>query len=141
MHLRSYRDQGRQGASPCSSHPLLQDPWIRLPHQLVRFHGSVRHLSLRGTVESDTDAANRFGIIYQIPLYFSAVEQTTTSYAGLHLIPNAVFASTASLLAGIYMQKTGYYKKMLIISGVLGVVGPATMIVSTSSSNIAVERN
>ena len=39
---------------------------------------------------------SQFGIIYNIPLYFSAVEQTSTSYAGLHLIPNAILASTAS---------------------------------------------
>ncbi|KAK4700525.1 hypothetical protein P7C70_g5721, partial [Phenoliferia sp. Uapishka_3] len=69
----------------------------------------------------------QFGILYQVPLYFSAVEQTTTSYAGLHLIPNAVFASTASLLGGIYMAKTGNYRTMLITSGVLGVVGPLMM--------------
>lgn len=76
----------------------------------------------------------------EIPLYFSAVEQTTTSYAGLHLIPNAVFASTASLLSGIYMQKTGNYRVMLLIMGALGVVGPFTMIVSrllTMSESLA----
>ena len=39
---------------------------------------------------------SQFGILYNVPLYFSAVEQTSTSYAGLHLIPNAVLASTAS---------------------------------------------
>ena len=70
---------------------------------------------------------SQFGIIYQIPLYFSAVEQTTTSYAGLHLIPNAVFASTASLLAGIYMSRTGVYKNLLIISGLCGLLGPVLM--------------
>ncbi|KAM0755662.1 MFS general substrate transporter [Meredithblackwellia eburnea MCA 4105] len=69
----------------------------------------------------------QFGILYQVPLYFSAVEETTTSYAGLHLIPNAVFASTASLLAGIYMARTGNYRKMLITSGALGVIGPLMM--------------
>lgn len=69
----------------------------------------------------------QFAILYQVPLYFTAVEETTTSYAGLHLIPNAVVASTASLLAGIYMAKTGRYKVMLVAFGVLGFVGPLTM--------------
>ncbi|KAL7006572.1 hypothetical protein EMMF5_003738 [Cystobasidiomycetes sp. EMM_F5] len=71
---------------------------------------------------------SQFGIIYQIPLYFSAVEQTTTSYAGLHLIPNAIFASTASLLSGIYMARSGVYKNLLIFSGLCGLLGPVLMI-------------
>merc|ERR1711939_64362 len=81
---------------------------------------------------------SQFGIIYQVPLYFNAVEQTTSSYAGLHLIPNAVFASTASLLAGIYMSRTGKYKNLLVLSGLCGVLGPLLMVFwnykSTSSA-------
>lgn len=71
---------------------------------------------------------SQFALIYNIPLYFSAVEQTTTSYAGLHLIPNAVFASTASLLGGLYMSHTGRYKTMLICFGVCAVTGPISML-------------
>lgn len=69
------------------------------------------------------------------------------------LIPNAVFASTASLLAGLYMAKTGNYRVMLvgffpiwsakrtaysrirslqISTGALGVVGPLAMTVRGS---------
>ena len=33
----------------------------------------------------------QFGILYQVPLYFSAIEESTTSYAGLHLIPKFVY--------------------------------------------------
>lgn len=70
---------------------------------------------------------SQFGILYNVPTYFSAVEQTTTSAAGLRLIPNAIFASTASLLAGIYMSRTGVYKNLLILSGLSAVLGPAMM--------------
>lgn len=73
---------------------------------------------------------SQFGILYNVPLYFSAVEQTTSSYAGLHLIPNAVFASAASLFAGIYMARTGVYKNLLILSGVCGMLGPILMYTS-----------
>lgn len=41
----------------------------------------------------------------QVPLYFSAVQQTSTSAAGLHLIPNAVLASFASLACGVIMSR------------------------------------
>lgn len=56
----------------------------------------------------------QFGIIFQVPLYFIAVEQRASSYAGTFLIPNAVFASTASLLAGLYMARTGNYRTLLV---------------------------
>lgn len=45
-------------------------------------------------------------------------------------LKNAIFASTASLLGGIYMARTGKYKALLVISGVLAVIGPALMVVS-----------
>lgn len=70
---------------------------------------------------------SQFGILYQVPLYFVAVEQTTSSQSGLYLIPNAVLASTASLLAGIYMARTGVYKNLLILSGLCGIAGPLMM--------------
>ncbi|SCV68049.1 BQ2448_170 [Microbotryum intermedium] len=69
----------------------------------------------------------QFGIIYQVPLYFSAVQQRSTSRAGMYLIPNAVLASTASLLAGLYMARTGNYRLLLLTAGVLGVIGPLLM--------------
>ncbi|KAM0787409.1 hypothetical protein ACM66B_003493 [Microbotryomycetes sp. NB124-2] len=71
---------------------------------------------------------SQFAIIYSIPLYFAAVKQYSTSYSGTFLIPNAVFASTASLLAGLYMARTGVYRTLLISVGVLGWVGPLAMI-------------
>ncbi|KAK4056000.1 hypothetical protein OIO90_002995 [Microbotryomycetes sp. JL221] len=71
---------------------------------------------------------SQFAIIYSIPLYFAAVKQYTTSYSGTFLIPNAVFASTASLLAGLYMARTGVYRTLLISVGVLGWIGPLAMI-------------
>ncbi|GAA5901937.1 hypothetical protein JCM5296_006307 [Sporobolomyces johnsonii] len=69
----------------------------------------------------------QFAIIYTVPLYFTAVEQTATSKAGLFLIPNAVLASTVSLAAGLIMARTGKYKGMLIGCGILGVIGPLSM--------------
>ncbi|KAK4049022.1 hypothetical protein OIV83_004383 [Microbotryomycetes sp. JL201] len=71
---------------------------------------------------------SQFAIIYSIPLYFAAVKQYSTSYSGTFLIPNAVFASTASLLAGLYMARTGVYRTLLISVGFLGWVGPLAMI-------------
>lgn len=70
---------------------------------------------------------SQFGVIFNIPLYFSSVEQTSSSYAGLHLIPNAVIASACSLTSGLIMARTGRYKAMLTGFGVSAFAGPLLM--------------
>lgn len=70
---------------------------------------------------------SQFGIIFNIPLYFTAVEQTSSSYAGLHLIPNAVVASACSLSSGLIMARIGRYKAMLTGFGLLAFAGPLAM--------------
>ncbi|KAK0524111.1 hypothetical protein OC842_005932 [Tilletia horrida] len=70
---------------------------------------------------------SQFSIIFQVPLYFSAVEQTSSSYAGLHLIPNAVIASSCSLGSGLIMARTGKYRRMLLAAGVMAFIGPFMM--------------
>lgn len=70
---------------------------------------------------------SQFGIIFQIPLYFQAALGQNSSLAGLHLIPNAVLASTASLLCGIYIARTGSYKTMLVCLASAAVIGPLCM--------------
>ena len=71
---------------------------------------------------------SQFGIIFNVPLYFSAVEQTSSSYAGLHLIPNAVVASACSLSSGLLMARFGRYKAMLTGFGVVGFLGSFSMV-------------
>ncbi|CAO1634806.1 unnamed protein product [Jaminaea pallidilutea] len=70
---------------------------------------------------------SQFGVIFNVPGYFQAVEETTSSYAGLHLIPNAIIASTCSLASGLVIGKTGKYKKMLLVGGFCGLLGPVMM--------------
>ncbi|PWY98492.1 MFS general substrate transporter [Testicularia cyperi] len=70
---------------------------------------------------------SQFGIIFNVPNYFESVEQTTSSYAGLHLIPNAIVASACSLGSGLLMARTGRYRLMLLVSGLCGFLGPLMM--------------
>jgi hypothetical protein len=56
------------------------------------------------------------------------VEQTSTGYAGLHLLPNALLASAMSLSAGYLIKATGKYKTMLIVLTLLAILGPAMMV-------------
>ena len=73
---------------------------------------------------------SQMGLLYQIPQYFVAVARTSSTYAGLHLIPNAVLCSVTSLYSGIHMSYTGKYKRMLVIMHAMNVLGPFLMTVS-----------
>ncbi|KAG6868424.1 hypothetical protein C0993_003101 [Termitomyces sp. T159_Od127] len=48
---------------------------------------------------------------------------SSTSTAGLHLLPNSVCISTGSVFAGYMMRRTGQYKLLNLIFGVLPLVG------------------
>lgn len=71
---------------------------------------------------------SQFGIIFNVPLYFQAVEETSSSYAGLHLIPNAIVASACSLGSGLLIARWGRYKNMLLVGGFCAFVGPLGMV-------------
>lgn len=70
---------------------------------------------------------SQFGIIFNVPLYFQSVEETSSSYAGLHLIPNAIVASACSLGSGLLIARWGRYKNMLLIGGFCAFIGPLAM--------------
>ncbi|KAI5120520.1 hypothetical protein M0805_000105 [Coniferiporia weirii] len=48
-----------------------------------------------------------FSVLYNVPLYFSAVRMTSSKDAGLHLLPHSIAISTGSVFAGWVMRRTG----------------------------------
>lgn len=69
-----------------------------------------------------------FSILYNFPLVFQATRLETSSQAGLHLIPNSVALSLASVLAGLWMRATGVYYKYNFANSLLMVVSTSWMI-------------
>jgi hypothetical protein len=55
-------------------------------------------------------------------MYFTAVRLTTSSEAGLHLLPNSFAISFGSLGAGYLMRRTGKFWWLTTISAALPVV-------------------
>lgn len=47
--------------------------------------------------------------IYNVPLFFTAIKQTSSSIAGSHLVPNSIALALGSVAAGAYMRHTGRY--------------------------------
>jgi len=61
-----------------------------------------------------------FSVLYNVPIYFTAVRLQTASQAGLHLLPNSIAVGIGSLLAGAIMRATGKYWTLTILSCVCG---------------------
>jgi MFS family permease len=68
---------------------------------------------------------NQFSILYDIPLFFSAVRLDSASVAGTHLLPYTIFIGAGSVTIGWIMRKTGRYW--------WAGVGSALVIVSSST--------
>lgn len=81
-------------------------------------------------------ACCNFSVIYCLPMWFETVELTSSAVAGelheiqtgncrfffftgMHLLPNSVAMSCGSLFAGWYMRKTGKYKMINVVFGIL----------------------
>ncbi|EGO01838.1 hypothetical protein SERLA73DRAFT_71001 [Serpula lacrymans var. lacrymans S7.3] len=62
-----------------------------------------------------------FSMIYNVPLYFSAVRLNSSTNAGMHLLPHSVALSTGSVFAGWLMRRTGKLYMLTLLSTVLTV--------------------
>ncbi|CAO3704008.1 unnamed protein product [Rhizopus stolonifer] len=60
-------------------------------------------------------------LIYLTPLYFQTVLGFSPSTTGLYSLPKAAAAPFGSVLAGIYMSRTGEYKNFAIFSNFLSI--------------------
>ncbi|KAG9096756.1 hypothetical protein FS749_007798 [Ceratobasidium sp. UAMH 11750] len=66
-------------------------------------------------------SCNAFSVLYNVPLYFSAVRLKSAADSGLHLLPNAIAVASGSVFAGWMMRKTGklYYLTLMSALGML----------------------
>jgi MFS family permease len=65
---------------------------------------------------------NQFSIMYNIPLFFSAVRLESASVAGAHLLPYSLALGTGSVTIGYLMRRTGKYWSACVGSAGLMVV-------------------
>ncbi|KAL1743313.1 major facilitator superfamily domain-containing protein [Schizophyllum fasciatum] len=63
-----------------------------------------------------------FSMLYNVPLYFSAVRLQSAASAGLHLLPHSVALSTGSVFAGWIMRKTGKLYTLTLVSSALTIL-------------------
>ncbi|KAI0721866.1 vacuolar amino acid permease [Cerioporus squamosus] len=77
-----------------------------------------------------------FSMIYNVPLYFSAVRLNSSTDAGLHLLPHSVAISTGSVFAGWVMRRTGRLYNLTLFSCLLTVLA-ATLVACWNESSSA----
>jgi MFS family permease len=64
-----------------------------------------------------------FTVTYFFPLWFQTVMLTSASIAGLHIMPNSFSMSLGSVFAGWMIHRTGRYKNLNMILGILPFIG------------------
>ena len=63
--------------------------------------------------------AAQLGMLFSVPLYFQVTQRASTTAAGGHLVPAVVGNTLGSLVAGIFIRRTGHYKSLLIAAGLV----------------------
>jgi predicted MFS family arabinose efflux permease len=64
----------------------------------------------------------QLGMMFSVPLYFQVTQRASTTAAGGHLVPAVVGNTIGGLLAGIFIRRTGYYKVLLVLAGLVASV-------------------
>ncbi|KAL1723556.1 major facilitator superfamily-domain-containing protein [Schizophyllum commune] len=76
-----------------------------------------------------------FSMLYNVPLYFSAVRLQSAASAGLHLLPHSVALSTGSVFAGWVMRKTGKLYTLTLVSSLLTVLANVLVVLWTDKTS------
>ncbi|KAJ5602221.1 hypothetical protein N7510_011755 [Penicillium lagena] len=64
----------------------------------------------------------QLGMMFSVPLYFQVTQRASTTASGGHLVPAVVGNTIGGLLAGIIIRRTGYYKALLVLAGLVASV-------------------
>ncbi|KAI9259211.1 major facilitator superfamily domain-containing protein [Helicostylum pulchrum] len=84
-------------------HPLM--PWEIISSRTPLACSSTNMWCLMATTS----------IIYITPLFYQALLGYSPSLAGIYILPKVAFVSFGSVMSGVYMSKTGEYRKLTII--------------------------
>ncbi|XP_006460176.1 hypothetical protein AGABI2DRAFT_202979 [Agaricus bisporus var. bisporus H97] len=89
------------------------------PYPVMPLHLMTQRTPLAVSISNLLTSMTAFSMLYNIPLYFSAVRLQSAAKAGLHLLPHSVAISIGSVFAGWIMRRTGKLYTLTLVSSVL----------------------
>ncbi|KAH8429260.1 uncharacterized protein LDX57_006927 [Aspergillus melleus] len=63
--------------------------------------------------------ASQLGMLFSVPLYFQVTQRASATVAGGHMVPAVVGNTFGGLLAGVFIRRTGRFKSLLIVAGLV----------------------
>ncbi|KAF9484004.1 vacuolar amino acid permease [Pholiota conissans] len=93
---------------------LVEKYWAPYPVMPLRL--ITQRTPLAVSISNLLGSMAAFSMLYNAPLYFSAVRLTSSAVAGLHLLPHSVAISTGSVFAGWLMRRTGKLYTLTLVS-------------------------
>ncbi|KAK7695684.1 hypothetical protein QCA50_000320 [Cerrena zonata] len=104
---------------------LVEAHWAPYPVMPIRL--VTQRTPLAVSLSNFFGSAAAFSMIYNVPLYFSAVRLDNSTDAGLHLLPHSLAISAGSVFAGWIMRRTGRLYGLTLLSSGMTVIA-ATMV-------------
>ncbi|KAL0949623.1 hypothetical protein HGRIS_009668 [Hohenbuehelia grisea] len=92
------------------------------PHPVMPLRLVMQRTPLAVSVSNLLTSMSAFSMLYNIPLYFSAVRLNSSTNSGLHLLPHSVALSTGSVFAGWIMRRTGKLYTLTLVSSFLTIL-------------------
>ncbi|KAE8370217.1 major facilitator superfamily domain-containing protein [Aspergillus caelatus] len=72
---------------------------------------------------------SQLGMLFSVPLYFQVSQRASATVAGGHLVPAVVGNTVGGLLAGTFIRRTGRYKALLVVGGLVAAITHVLMLI------------
>ncbi|WWD10048.1 hypothetical protein V865_008181 [Kwoniella europaea PYCC6329] len=79
------------------------------PEPILPLKLLTRRTPLAIAISSFTMVSGQYSVLYNLPLFFTIVQNKSSSNAGAHLLPNSILIGVGSLFVGWRMRHTGKY--------------------------------
>ncbi|KAF8165158.1 vacuolar amino acid permease [Crassisporium funariophilum] len=99
---------------------LVEKYWAPYPVMPLRL--ITQRTPLAVSIANLLTSMSAFSMLYNAPLYFTAVRLNSSAVAGLHLLPHSIAISTGSVFAGWLMRRTGKLYTLTLVSSSMSVL-------------------
>ncbi|KAF6762869.1 vacuolar amino acid permease [Ephemerocybe angulata] len=110
---------------------LCQKYWAPYPVMPLRLISQRTPLAV--SLANLFASMSAFSMLYNAPLYFSAVRMENSATSGLYMLPHSIAIPTGSMFAGWLMRRTGKLYRLTLIASFMSIF--ASLLASTWNSS------